>query len=111
VADAVVVAEVERRQHLLRRHLAVHEAGRHGVRRQDRVAGHIYNYYFYYDVLLRHNGSKTEQYSLMHTHTRLFGRNRFQLIDCTGTVVNSYNLQRNFKQNIAQYNSFFIFHQ
>jgi len=38
VTDAVVVAEFQRRQHLLRRHFAVDEPGRHGVRSQNGVA-------------------------------------------------------------------------
>ena len=38
VSDTVVVAEVQRRQHLLRRHFAVHETSRNGVRSQNGVA-------------------------------------------------------------------------
>ena len=35
VTDAVVVADVQRRQDLLRRHFAVHETGRYCIRRQN----------------------------------------------------------------------------
>jgi len=38
VSDTIVVAEIQRRQHLLRCHFAVHEAGRNGVRSENRVA-------------------------------------------------------------------------
>ena len=38
VSDTVVVAEVQRRQHLLRRHFAVHEPARYSIWSQDRVA-------------------------------------------------------------------------
>lgn len=37
VTESILIAEVQRRQNLLRRHLAVDEAGRDHIRSQDRV--------------------------------------------------------------------------
>ena len=38
VTESVLVAEIQRRQDLLRRHFAVDETGRNHVRRQDRIS-------------------------------------------------------------------------